>query len=575
MTDLRSKINVSYKTETSKFFEVYAEIFKRQVELRSSVELSFNQDKADLIWSIDPKLAEESFAIEENLEGVIIISGGRPRALLYGIGKFLRTSNYSAEGMEFSEWRGTSTPAKSFRCSYFATHFKNYFEEAPIEEIERYVEELGLWGFNMIGTWFDYHHFNNFQEAKAKEMFKHICSILRAAKRIDLKVASSFLANEAYNNSPVELRATPTGRSFYGVELCPNKTGAIEIMMKWFAEELQGYVDEAIEIDHFSSGPYDQGGCGCATCKPWGANGYLLMSEKISRLAKEYFPKSTFSVNTWLFDLKSDQGEWRGLDEAFKTPPNWVDYIQAGAHGKFPQYPIENGVPGNLPMFDFPEISMYGMYPWGGFGANPLALRFKELWGNVCDLVFGARLYCEGIYEDFNKVLYSRFLWNGNNDIKEAVNEYFHYECGCENSQEALEAILLLEKNHAPMWFTESYVNRFPASKKKFKKLPNNYGGYYNPREIDPQTANTALAICKRVMGKLPDWGSNGWRWQIIYLRAQIDAELHNNNGEPTPFCEELFAKLTKLYHAENGEAKVSPPTREAMLADRTSVIMV
>ena len=574
MENLCSKINIKYNAKSSDYLDVYAEIFKRQIQKRCAVDVLINQsEEPDLVWLIDSELEEETFAIEQDLNDIITIRGGRARGLLYGIGKFLRTTTFSEESMVLSKWRGISTPAKSFRCSYFASHFKNYYEEAPIEEIERYVEELGLWGFNMVGTWFDYHHFNSFQDVKAQKMFKHICSILRAVKRIDLKAGCGLLGNEAYNNSPVELRATPTGCSMYHVELCPNKPGAVELMMKWFAEEFQAYVDEGLEIDHFGAFPYDQGGCRCEKCKPWGANGYLIMSEQISRLAKEYFPNSTFNINTWLFDYTSDIGEWSGLDEAFKTPPDWVDYIQAGSHEKFPEYPIKNGVPGNLPMFDFPEISMYGMYPWGGFGANPLPHRFQELWGNVCNLVCGARLYSEGFFEDFNKVLYSRFLWNGNNDIDEAMEEYFRYECGCEDPKELIEAIFLLEKNHAPMWFATSFAEVYGVE--NYIALPEGWDGYYSPFKIDKETANAALDICNSVMKKLPEWGTKAWRWRIIYLRVQIDAELHNNDGMPTPLCEAAFDELTKLYHAENSEIKVAPPTREALATDRTSVIVV
>jgi len=573
MRDRVKRINVEHNAGDSDFPDVYAEIFKRQVQRRSPVDISLDShDEPDLRWTIDPELNEETFSIQRDNNGVVVIRGGRARGLLYGIGKFLRTSGFSQDGMILSDWQGASSPAKEFRCSYFASHFNNYYQDAPLPEIERYVEELGLWGFNTVGAWFDYHQFSSFQDPQAQKTFQHICGIIRTVNRLDLKMATGFLANEAYNNSPKALRATPTGRSFYGVELCPNKPGSVELLLKWFAEELRGYIDAGVKVDHFGAFPYDQGGCGCDICKPWGANGYLFMAEKISRLTKQYFPHSTFSINTWLFDHKRDQGEWRGLTEAFRTPPDWVDYLQAGAHGTFPSYPLEHGVPGNLPVFDFPEISMWGMYPWGGFGANPLPNRFQGLWGTICDRVVGARLYSEGLYEDFNKVLYSRFLWHGNNEVDEAMREYFRYECGCRNPEEITDAIYLLEKNHAPMWFTENYVRRYKCS---CPPIPNDYGGYAEPLKIDRETADAALAICTRVDERLPAWGREGWRWRIIFLRAVIDAELHNNEGNPTPACEEAFAELTRIYHAENGEAKVSPPTREAMAADRTTVAFV
>jgi hypothetical protein len=45
--------------------------------------------------------------------------------------------------------------------------------------------------------------------------------------------------------------------------------------------------------------------------------------------------------------------------------------LLADAHEDFPRYPLDAGVPGNLPLLNFPEISMWGNWPWGGFGANP------------------------------------------------------------------------------------------------------------------------------------------------------------------------------------------------------------
>jgi hypothetical protein len=33
-----------------------------------------------------------------------------------------------------------------------------------------------------------------------------------------------------------------------------------------------------------------------------------------------------------------------------------------------------------LPVVGFPEISMYGTFPWGGFGATPLTERAQAHW---------------------------------------------------------------------------------------------------------------------------------------------------------------------------------------------------
>ena len=48
-------------------------------------------------------------------------------------------------------------------------------------------------------------------------------------------------------------------------------------------------------------------------------------------------------------------------------------------HGNFPRWPLDvgNGSVGGLPMVNFPEVSMWGRSPWGGWGANPLPNRFE------------------------------------------------------------------------------------------------------------------------------------------------------------------------------------------------------
>jgi hypothetical protein len=44
-----------------------------------------------------------------------------------------------------------------------------------------------------------------------------------------------------------------------------------------------------------------------------------------------------------------------------------------GHNNYFPKYLLDHGVPGNLPLLNFPEISMFGRSPWGGVGKPLLA----------------------------------------------------------------------------------------------------------------------------------------------------------------------------------------------------------
>ena len=159
--------------------------------------------------AVEKGIGAEGFRIEDRQGGGVRIAGNDERGLVAGVGKFLRTSRYDKGGFTPGTWRGTSVPTRQARGIYFATHFHNYYHDAPVEEIERYVEDLALWGFNELAVWYDAHHFNGADDPKAVEFRKRLHAIMAAAKRIGMDVSLTLIGNEAYGNSPAELRATP------------------------------------------------------------------------------------------------------------------------------------------------------------------------------------------------------------------------------------------------------------------------------------------------------------------------------------------------------------------------------
>ena len=53
---------------------------------------------------------------------------------------------------------------------YFASHFHNFYHDAPVEAVERYVGELALWGINALMVWYDMHHFTGIDDPAAQAM---------------------------------------------------------------------------------------------------------------------------------------------------------------------------------------------------------------------------------------------------------------------------------------------------------------------------------------------------------------------------------------------------------------------
>lgn len=202
-------------------------------------------------------------------------------------------------------------------------------------------------------------------------------------------------------------------------------------------------------------------------------------------------------------------------------------------------------------MINFPEISMWGMFPWGGFGATPLLGRFRDLWAPVRDRLAGGFPYSEGIYEDINKVACAGFYWSGGAEIEETIDAYAHYELGNEDVETVRALFAILEANHGACW----YINDAPPAEDTRPSAP--IAGYPGARRIlweggDAARAARAWADVRALDAGLPAWARAGWRWRLLYLRAFIDSEILHNGGDPTPACRDAFAELARLYCADD-----------------------
>ena len=526
-------------------------VCQRHLRDRAGVSVT-ESGPADVILELrlDPSLGHEGYRIEDGPQSRVVIAGHDARGLLYGVGKFLRTSQYRPGEFVPSTWRGTSVPETPVRGIYFATHFHNFYHEAPVSEVERCVEDFALWGYNALNVWFDMHHFRSIDEPEATVMIERLRVILGAAKRIGIGASLAFLANEGYDDSPAELRAAWTAGhdgyfrepgGHYHVELCPSKPGAPELLLRWVDEKLAAFSD--LDLDYLWIWPYDQGGCTCGQCAPWGANGFLRMAEPIARRYRKAFPRGQVILSTWYFD-HFIHGEWAGLAKAFAQPPDWVDYLMADDYGdRFPDYPLRHGAPGALLMVGFPEISMYRCDPWGGYGANPLPAHLQSMWDQAKGHLAGGFPYSEGIYEDINKAICAQFYWRKSTPAADVVREYAAFEYSPEVVDDVLAAIDILEHN-------------LPRSRRS--------GDDGEMRCVMQHVdgAEQAFALLQRADAKLSPQVRSAWRWRILVLRALIDRELVLIDGRVSATCQQAFDELTTIYHADRALEWVAPPKR-------------
>ena len=517
-------------------------VLKARIEERCAAEVAEAEDNVQMVLSVDENLPREAFDIAQAGDAVRI-AGGSPLGLLYGIGKFLRTSRYE-DGFTLSPWRGRSAPRGSLRGMYFASHFHNWYHEAPDAEITRYVEDLALWGCNAVKICFPFIDIADWDDPEAEQAVAMAKRYGRIVKELGLSFGLG-MNNTLSRGTPDRLRATPLPdpthrRGNSGNPVCPSNPEGHAYIMAQARSLCERLAD--VGLDFMMYWPYDEGGCACEQCLPWGSNGFLKLSRDLAQLAREYFPNLKTILSTWMFDTPPE-GEWEGLAEELAKENDWLDYILADSHNDFPRYPLDVGVPGKLPLLNFPEISMWGNWPWGGVGAHPLPSRFQRLWDQVKHVVQGGFPYSEGIYEDMSKAVVLQFYWDRDQSARSTLKEYVAYEFSPEVTAEVLEIVDLLE----------TAASRFCL------KEPPNTDEVLRAREL-------AEAVAER----LPTWAKRSWRWEILYLRTVLDHERFVSGGLETPTAEAAMMRLIEIYHCQLEtdspyHHRVRPPLRSAV----------
>jgi len=480
--------------------ERYVEILRRHLAERSATML-LDEGPAELTLALEvvPGAGEEGYRISDGPPGEVHICGHDERGLLYGLGRFLRTS-FGPQGFSAGGWRGSSAPQGRLRGMYLASHFHNWYHVAPEEELARYLEDLALWGLNAISVAFPLVDLQGWDDPATPLAVAQVHKLLSIARKLGLRTGLMAVPNQGFQDTPAALRGArlpdPLGRrGNLGVNLCPSLPAAAELIESNYRRLLAQWQD--VGLDLLCLWPYDEGGCACARCQPWGANGYLRSARAVAEIARSYYPNLQVILSTWMFDTPPE-GEWEGLSAALAQGNDWVDYIMADAHEDYPRYPLERGAPGNLPLLNFPEISMWGLFPWGGYGANPLPGRLQGLWEQVRGAVSGGFPYSEGLFEDLNKVVVSQFYWDPARTAADTVQEYAAYAYGADAAPQVLEMVGLIERNHVAV---------------------------AREGRLSLGAAARAWALAQEVDAGLAPWARASWRWRILYLRALLDWE--------------------------------------------------
>ena len=502
------------------------------------------KEQTDITLAVDEAMGEFVGKIENG-----VITAGSYGELLNTCGRYLRNKNV----------RGEFTSHKKISGQYITTHFKNYLDAAPLEELYEYYADLAFWGMNTFNVWFDMHHYVDMEEGKKDA--DRLKAMLRFVKSIGVKISMTYLPNEAWDSSPVELRADWTPghdgyvyplSSHYHREICPSIPGGMEEIIKERREMMEYFKD--IELDYVYVLPYDQGGCSCTACAPWGSNGLIRNMEALIPVIKEYYPNTQIILSLWQFGTyRCNEEEFEGLKkELLKGRLPEVDYLVS--EPEYAEYAFREGMP--RPILNFPEISMPGAIPWGGFGANPVPKKQQELWDKNGDKLEGGMPYSEGLFEDINKVICMRF-YRDNQSADATIKEYLAYEFGLQGE--------ILEKTAKAVWDMEETLPRTYRP----PYLRGETGTYYyimhegqkphcypikNPDKVESIEKTFAEAH-----ESLAEDVKESKKWQMLYLRAMIDGELKRNDWTRNDVTLGYFRKLVELCHLQKSGWATKP----------------
>jgi len=470
------------------------DIFTERIRER---QLEIQADGYAVRFELEAGMESDEFAII-SLEQGVAVKAGALLGLIHGAGYFLRHTEFTAEGASPCAWRGNLKPKCPIRGVYFANHFFNFYHVAPYHEMKHYIEDLALWGFNNIMAIFPFGDMTGRDDPACDECINRLNIIFKIVHELGMQSTTSFSNNFSYAGFPEQYRATHIPDPFkrrgnHGEMVCPSIPEANQMLLDDIESVMRRL--KGSHIDIIMTWPYDEGGCGCEKCSPWGRNGFLRTSAQIFDRVRTLFPEAQRCLSTWCFDTPYE-GEWEGLAESLKDNP-WCDIILADSHEDFPAYVLENGVPGGLKLINFPEVSMWGLFPWGGWGATPLPERFTRLWAQASHILAGGLIYSEGIFEDINKVVISQLYWNGEADWQTTLAQYARYELGLPEADDFLELVRLIEKTHTAVAETDN---------------------------CDIADSDKAFALAEAIDAKLPQWAKECWRWRIVYVRTLLDA---------------------------------------------------
>lgn len=500
-------------------------------------------DKAAVLtvrFAIDPAMDGENASVTVG-GSVATVRAGRFSGLVQGTGALLRRMLYGRETFSLDDGGFAFKPAKGLRIAYLARHFHNWYHHATAEELCEYIDDLVLAGHNGFDFQLAYPPADLAADTEdEKRAFLEVSAkALDRVHALDCVFVASGGNNQAPLDTPEELRGEPNvikGRGNLGFNVCPAKPGGLDFLCAYRRRQLEDL--KGFKIDCFTYWPFDEGGCNCEKCRPWGGNGFPKLIEKLDAINKAAHPGAKTFVSTWVY---VDE-DWPGFCKWLETC-GIADYVLADSHTDFPEYPLKHPMPRGIPLITFPEISMWGRSVWGGYGATMMPKRFTRLFRQSEAVSGGFMSYSEGLYEDVNKEVVAGLYVNPAAKTDDILRSYASFWFAGADPDDFVRLCGILEENH-----------RFPGghSRVRFDDVPEDCEEMRAYR----RRAAEACALSEKMESAMLPALPKSWRWRLVRLRTLIDREILDKREAAPESARPFFDELVEIYHAEKQLAR-------------------
>jgi len=424
------------------------------------------------------------------------VAGQSDSGVVAGVGRLMREMRYKQGRLELPSLEIAESPQMPNRGMYLWAR-KHYFNHP--DRVDRYIEELALWGCNAICLWFEMGLFESFGDTELQdektgfhdnhrnrlspqEWLALYRRFYKTARRMGMKTGLIMVANDAYRTSPKELRIRPIigCPDWY---MCPSKPGSVEQMVSWQEEVFKALAP----IDIYNIFPADSGGCSCKDCTPWPTHGLWRIARPLAERIHAISPKTEIWVDTWHLNHPTFGGkDWKNLvANLAKDRPAWFAGFEVGLAPKH-KYAAMNAREreyynqAKAPLMVFPDISMWGNHR--GMLVNKA--YWKTLQAELNDyspeLIKGGWPYSERWNTDIASVVFLSWFWNSKKTADTVLDEYSRFYFGPE-ARAGRELLDLLDDSCGD-----------PKRKQKIRQML---------AELD---------------SSLPEWVRSDWRWHEI-----------------------------------------------------------